>query len=187
MKIICVGLPKTGTTSLKKALQILGYNAIGWSTRAAQLYHDRRFDVLYNEYMTKFDAFTDAPWSLMYKIFDGMFDDCRFIMTNRIYDKIYKSLKNHILSKKENNLGLVYPFSDVINEEQEMRIYFNNHDVEVGTYFYHRCDCLNLWIPEGDGWGKLCKFLDKSIPYVPFPHVNKGTEFNPDYKQCQNQ
>jgi hypothetical protein len=27
---------------------------------------------------------------------------------------------------------------------------------------------------EGDGWEKLCNFLDKPIPQIPYPHKNIG-------------
>jgi len=29
-------------------------------------------------------------------------------------------------------------------------------------------------ITKGDGWDKLCKFLEKPKPDVSFPHKNKG-------------
>ena len=28
-----------------------------------------------------------------------------------------------------------------------------------------------------DGWEPLCKFLEKELPEVPFPHLNLRTEF----------
>lgn len=36
----------------------------------------------------------------------------------------------------------------------------------------------NLLIMElGDGWEKLCKFLNKPVPQIPYPHSNKGDNF----------
>ena len=42
----------------------------------------------------------------------------------------------------------------------------------------------------GDGWEPLCKFLNKPVPDVPFPHMNRmGSVIaeladNQDYKEC---
>lgn len=182
MKIICVGLPKTGTTSLKKALQILGYNVMSWSERAAKLYHDRKYYTLYHDYMEKFDAFTDAPWSLMYKKFDIVFKDCRFIYTMRSFETLYRSLKNHIDNVKKNNLSLVYPFSDV-NDKKTIIEYFVKWENQIAEYFSNDDRLLIMRIfNTKNNWESLCKFLNKPIPNVPFPHVNRGTEFNPEYK-----
>ena len=51
------------------------------------------------------------------------------------------------------------------------------HNEEVRAYFGDSDDFLEFSIEEGDGWEKLCRFLDKPVPNVPFPHKNKGLHF----------
>ena len=34
---------------------------------------------------------------------------------------------------------------------------------------------LEMNITQGDGWDKLCPYLDKDIPDTIFPHSNKGS------------
>jgi hypothetical protein len=45
----------------------------------------------------------------------------------------------------------------------------------VIDYFADKPDKLLVICWENkDGWNKLCDFLNKSVPKVPFPHLNKS-------------
>jgi len=182
MKIVGIGLSKTGTTSLRIALQILGYNAIGWSERAANYYSQSLFQKLEHEYVKKFDAFTSEPWAQMYKFFDLTFD-CKFICTHRNKEDWYKSLLNQVVSRQsQDNLKLVYPFSDPANEKDKMMKYFEKWYDDIFQNFFTNWPILHINI-ENIGWDEVCKFLDKPIPDEPFPYINKGTDHNSDYKK----
>ena len=173
-KIICIGASKTGTTSIKVALRMLGYNVVGWSDRAVNLlYSEKKYDVLYRDYMVKYDAFTDAPWSRMYKIFDGMFD-CKFILTDgRNSESWYKSLKNHIETRNSHdNFRLIYPYE--LHEKEKLIEYYPRWYYERDMYFMGRKDMLYMNLFDGDGWGELCNFLNRHIPAAPFPWENRG-------------
>jgi hypothetical protein len=51
---------------------------------------------------------------------------------------------------------------------------YRRHNKDVLNYFKQReQDLLVLDFSKGDGWEKLCNFLHKEIPNVPFPHANK--------------
>jgi hypothetical protein len=53
---------------------------------------------------------------------------------------------------------------------------FEDHNKEVMEYFIDRSeDLLILNFSEGDGWDKLCHFLNKKTPSTLFPHVNKAS------------
>lgn len=50
---------------------------------------------------------------------------------------------------------------------------FDRHNKEAVEYFKNRPqDLLVIDITKGDGWEKLCPFLNKDIPDVPFPKSN---------------
>jgi hypothetical protein len=52
---------------------------------------------------------------------------------------------------------------------------FKEHDEEVKNYV--PAERL-LWFETGvDGWEKLCAFLGKDVPDIPWPHVNKTEDF----------
>ena len=182
MKIVGIGLSKTGTTSLKKALQILGYDSIGWSERAAQLYSNKKLDILEYKYMNKFNAFTSEPWAQMYRLFDHL-HDCKFICTYRDKFAWFESIKNHVVSRgTQKNLGLVYPFSDPEKEKEKMLKYYTNWYANIDEYFVNKNNINNIIYLQDFSWPQICKFLDKEIPDVPFPYLNKGIEHNQNYK-----
>jgi len=53
-----------------------------------------------------------------------------------------------------------------------MGFVYDLHIKNVLEYFKDRPeDLLVMNILDGDGWGKLCPFLDKPLPDTPFPHV----------------
>jgi hypothetical protein len=53
--------------------------------------------------------------------------------------------------------------------------FYNNHNQQVIDYFADKPDKLLVICWENkDGWNKLCDFLNKSVPKVPFPHLNKS-------------
>jgi hypothetical protein len=54
---------------------------------------------------------------------------------------------------------------------------FEAHNEDVLDYFKHRPnDLLVMTLADGDGWEKLCPFLDKEAPSLPFPHANSAEE-----------
>jgi hypothetical protein len=62
------------------------------------------------------------------------------------------------------------------NQELKKRIQeFEEHNKQVIEYFKNSpSQLLVMNIIEGDGWNKLCNFLNKPIPNKPFPHKNIG-------------
>jgi hypothetical protein len=51
------------------------------------------------------------------------------------------------------------------------------HINTVQNYFAKRThDLLILDIPAGDGWEKLCPFLEHPFPDIPFPHTNRSSQ-----------
>lgn len=60
-----------------------------------------------------------------------------------------------------------------------MSYVYDLHIKNVCEYFKNRPkDLLIMNIFEGDGWEKLCPFLDKPVPDVPFPHIRGGRDIS---------
>jgi hypothetical protein len=54
---------------------------------------------------------------------------------------------------------------------------FEAHNEDALEYFRHRPgDLLVINLAAGDGWQKLCPFLGKEVPRIPFPHANSAEE-----------
>ena len=90
MKIFCIGLSKTGTTSVTDALKILGYDAVHWyATRLAFRYVDDEtcdgIDIDWS-FFERHDAFADTPIARIYPRLDERYPDAKFILTLRDAD-----------------------------------------------------------------------------------------------------
>ena len=189
-KIIGVGLSKTGTTSLDAAFQILGYNSLHWGPRATELVVEKSWTDIHAGYIPKYNAFSDYPWNFLYRMFDNCYD-CKFILTYRksVYSW-YESIKNHINSVGHFNVGrLMHHFEDPERDRQKMLNFYWLHNARVRQYFdiYDRNHdrFIEVCFEDGDGWEKICKFLNKPIPDLPFPHENRGSILNPNYRRIE--
>ncbi len=159
--VFCLGFSKTGTSSLNKAFSILGYRNVHWLRASLKPKQG------WIEYIKKspFDAFSDSPmyYPNLFKEIDKAFPDSKFILTAREPESLVRSWKNYFV---------ISPWS-IDNDEDKITIIkmYNDHKKNVIEYFKDRPnDLLIIDIIGGDGWNKLCKFLNKPIPKMPFPH-----------------
>ena len=171
-KVFGIGFHKTATTSLAKALTILGYRVTGPNGGGDPEISQNVYDMAYR-LVEEFDAFQDNPWPIIYKELDEKFPGSKFILTLRPPEQWIKSIVKHFDSQstymREWIYGVGYPKG---NEELYVATY-EKHNKEVTEYFKDRPDDLLVFrITEGDGWEELCPFLHKPIPGTPFPHEN---------------
>src|SRR4051812_14602679 len=95
-KVFCIGLNKTGTTSMKKVLENFGYK-LNIQREAEMLsveYSKRNFKPVIDHCLTA-DAFQDAPFSFPYTfvILDHYFPNAKFVLTVRdSTEQWYKSM-----------------------------------------------------------------------------------------------
>lgn len=178
-KVFGIGLNKTGTSSLKRALLTLGYNHCDLRGRLTHKYFNNGFDQIFNT-VAEFDSFEDWPWPLMYKqVFEKYGENARYVLTRRNSSQAWlESLKAHsLVTNPDNNprkkiFGFDYPHGA---EAQHLE-YYENHLSKVRQYFEEQGASHVLrevcW-EEGDGWREICDFLEEPIPDAPFPHVNR--------------
>jgi len=168
-KVFCIGSPKTGNASIHKALKILGYRSprlFTWSTFFK--YGDEK----YIEQIKKsnYNAFVDYPFGYkdFYKKIDITFPGSKFILTVRNPDALEKSFYNFY----ENSPGS----NSILKDLPEKIKFIGERNDKIISYFKNRkSQLLVMDITKGDGWDKLCKFLDKNVPNSPFPHKNIGS------------
>lgn len=163
--VFCIGWPKTGTTSIHEALKIIGYRALDWPRAHIP---PRNGWINYIK-KSKFDAFSDVPINnpRLYKELYKEFPNSKFILTFRDPETLTKSWINFFKYT---------PWSiDTEKERIKLITNYKNHFNEAIDFFKDKpSKLLIINIIEGDGWKKLCDFLNKSIPNKPFPHSNKG-------------
>lgn len=172
-KVFEVGDPKTGTTSLGRAFEILGLKHKGWDKELHIECKQGNFDRALKE-AEKFEAFEDAPWHCfeLYKKFDVLFPNSKFILLERNINDWIKSHERHFSKDKDaRGLSLIEDYS------KKKQLFIDNHIKrynKVKEYFKDRPDDLLIMdICNGEGWEKLCSFLDLPIPNEQFPFLNK--------------
>jgi Sulfotransferase domain len=193
-----IGLTRTGTRSLNRALEMLGYRAVHYPT-IAMLLHE------------PLEAATDEPVAVMYRYLDFVYPNSQFILTERNEDEWLRSAaehrKRHFERRKrlspvnsspgnpESNwihreTALILRHSllrdravervftqtslyDTIEfDEEKFRQGYNRHHRGVERYFANRpADLLRVRICDGEGWDPICEFLGHPVPTEPFPKI----------------
>lgn len=163
-KIFGIGLSKTGTTSLSIALGLLGYRTIDNDVGL------RNIDA--------FDAATDAPVADAFERLDIDYPGSKFIYTVRDGPSWLRSAERHwtllitqpVVPEQVALFERLYGVPDYGFDASAFLAGYQRHDDRVRGYFAGR-DLLILDICNGDGWGPLCRFLDRPEPDVPFPRT----------------
>jgi hypothetical protein len=173
-KVFCIGWHKTGTSTLGDALLILGYKVTGARLDLAHslLDGDIRPALKVAE---QFEALQDVPWAALFKELDMQFPNSKFILTVRDDEEWLNSAKKHFKDKYGKIREWLYG-KGVLEGNEELYIErYRRHYEDVEVYFKDRQnDIIIIDFKQGDGWEKLCSFLDKPIPQKAFPHSNKG-------------
>jgi hypothetical protein len=175
-KVFGIGFHKTGTKSLARALVQLGYRVTGsndvYNPAIAHEVHG-----LVDRLLGQYDAFQDNPWPVLYRDLDRRCPGSRFILTVRPPDEWLHSVLNHFGGDSTPMREWIYGVGAPRGSEEIFLRRYERHNREVLEYFRDRPgDLLVLRITEGEGWEKLCPFLGKPVPPVPFPHANSAEE-----------
>jgi cephalosporin hydroxylase len=162
-KVFGIGLSKTGTTSLSAALQQLGFRTTHYPRSLAEI--------------AGLDAATDTPVALWYPVLDRQWPGSKFIYTTRNLKSWLDSCDNHWRRAgpmdaftRQIRIG-IYQRTDF--EAAAFQAVYEAHEQAVSEYFRQRPeDLLTLNICGGEGWEKLCGFLNRPIPPGEFPRTN---------------
>ena len=177
MKIFGIGLSKTGTTSLASALQILGFRTR--DNMGVERYRVGDVTSLDLEVVESHDALTDTPIPSFYRELDARYPKSRFILTVRERGAWLQSCKKQFTQKladKQNDahrrLFIELYGTDVFDEAQFAQGYDRFVEGVLEHFRGRPHDLLVLDVAAGDGWAKLCPFLDRPQPDVAFPKAN---------------
>jgi hypothetical protein len=201
-KVFCIGLSRTGTTSLEQALKDLGYR-LGDQHQGELLlpeYAVRNFRPIV-EFCLTADAFQDAPFSFpfTYLALDQSFPNAKFILSVRgDSDQWYRSLVRYHsnlfgggrLPTKDDLVGTTYSypgfvwesFKVLLNASGEEDIYnkprlvsyYDRHNSDVRDYFRSKSNLLEINVSDKAAYGKLCDFLGKEPIAEGFPRLNSS-------------
>jgi len=189
MKVLGVGLSRTGTFSLSEALRCLGYRSVHFDVKFVDIL--KRANVTSKLDLSSYDsidALTDTPACLFYSEFIERYSDLKIILTVRDEESWLRSIVSNyerlpVKSPTDRSQGWRWPettwygrtlsFGTHLPNRFLLRRGYRQHNRRVMTEV-DPDGLLVMDIPGGDGWEKLCPFLGKEIPDAPFPWLNKS-------------
>ena len=178
-KIFGIGLGKTGTTSLTRAMQILNIKPTAHGIKYIDELRNVRFAA---------DLFIAARWHFL----AYAYPKAKFILTDRDTDSWLDSTQRHYQSTQKRSMegtptewGLKIPlrtaesrwlmYGTTTFDSEKFRRVMDAHRFTAQIFFENQPErFLIMYITKGDGWKKLCSFLNIPIPDSPFPHKNRG-------------
>lgn len=173
-KVFIIGFHKTGTSSLAAALGTLGYRVTGPNgVRDPDI--ARNVLALAHDLVTRFDAFQDNPWPIVYREMDESYPGSKFVLMLRDPQAWMASMVRHFGLEETPMRRWIYGVGCPQGNEAVYLARFERHNAEVQEHFAGRPeDLLVVDLAAGDGWLRLCPFLGKPVPDVPFPHLNSA-------------
>ena len=200
MKVIGAGFGRTGTLSLKVALEFLGFGkcyhmrSVIMRPKHIWVWHNsgRGKPVDWDFIFKNFNSTVDFPSSLFYDELKKRYPGAKVILTIRDADSWYQSTNKTIFRVPSIIPGwlqsIIPPMGKFI-EMTNMLIWdglfkgrFSDREFAVRVYNDH-IQNVRRTVPKEDllifdvkdGWGPLCDFLGVGIPENrPFPHLNTG-------------
>lgn len=176
-KIFCIGLSKTGTTSLAAALELLGYKVR--DNIGVTRYIPGDLSCIDPSELESHNAFTDTPIPSFYRQLDTKYPNAKFILTIREKNAWLKSCKKQFTQRhaEARHDAVNDLFRDIYDaawfDEVKFSVGYDRFVEGVKEYFKDRPnDLLILDLTKGDGWKELCGFLNQPIPDIPFPVTN---------------
>ena len=201
MKVICAGHGKTGTKSIAKALQYLGFKVFDWEEQTFD-FLDHWVDVFENgtkpdvkRVYQNADVAVDMPGTFFYEEILEAFPECKVILSERDEDPWIESLVRQLESVKAGQSKIVSLLSPTAKKMQYVLNSYINANLGScnlrSTHVFrkryrihnHRvksivpADKLLVYNVK-QGWKPLCDFLECEIPTVAFPHENIKAEIS---------
>lgn len=193
LKVIGAGLGRTGTMSLKLALEQLGFGRCHhmmevfaapaqidvW--RRAGLGEATDWDALFEG----FASAVDWPSAEFYDQLAEHYPDAKVILTTRDAEGWFKSTQATIFADSVASggpPGFAEMLAAVIGAKFDGRLHDRDHCIAV--YEAHNAKVRATIPPDrlleyqaGQGWEPLCAFLGVPVPDAPYPKVNSTEEF----------
>jgi len=202
LEVIGAGLGRTGTMSLKAALEKLGFSGcyhmievfenqehLPFWERATR---GERID--WSNVFEGFRAAVDWPACSFWRDYYHLYPEAKVILSVRDADSWFDSVMNTIYPHSTgmmesddpgdrrraewiNELVWQGTFDGRAEDRAHATAVFEAHNEQVKRL----CDPSRLLVFQAsEGWEPLCEFLGKPVPNEPYPRTNTTEEFNSD-------
>ena len=192
LSVIGVGFMRTGTESLKMALEILGY---GPCHHMKVVLSDPDQEALWRRVVagetipweTLYDGYNSAvdfPTAFYWRELTAHYPESPLILTVRSSESWYASMTKSVFPtlKKLTDPGSV---GSAMISQGTFDGRGDDPDHAVAVYEKHNNDVQSAFSSDrllvyelGSGWTPLCEFLGKPIPDEDYPHSNTAEEFD---------
>lgn len=199
LQVIGAGYGRTGTMSMKAALEQLGVgpchhmfevfvrpdDAVGW----AAAIRGEAFDA--DALLDGFRSTLDFPACLLWRQLVESNPQAKVLLTVRPAEAWWRSFNATIGPQihaaesigDERFDNLTAAIDDIVFEGRA-----DDHDTAVASYERHNAEVIDEIAPDrllvyevGSGWDPLCHFLGLDVPTEPFPHSNTTEEFQANF------
>ncbi|OZJ04037.1 hypothetical protein BZG36_03571 [Bifiguratus adelaidae] len=202
IQVFCTGYCRTGTKSIKEALETLGYpcfhmTEIVSGCRDAKIWMDAADgkEVDWDAYFEGYEAVCDWPAVTFNKELIDHYPNAKIIHSVRDGESWYQSARNTIWDvstmKCSFPMSLFTPkgfrqmqqlaamlwkrdFDDRLTDKEHTIRMMEKHT--QGVLDYKGKDNVLVFRVQ-DGWEPLCAFLGVPVPNGPFPHINDSKSF----------
>lgn len=203
LQLIGAGFGRTGTTSIKAALEMLGFDqcyhmqeviknpkhVVMWSDRANgkavqwdQLFAGYQSTVDWpacNFYKELMEHYPNAKVLLTVRDPDAWYDSCR----NTIY-AIYRKPTMKLLTRLLPPLRRFLAMNERMIWQGNFGGRFEDRAHAIAVFNQHNAEVIRsvpaerlLVFDVKQGWEPLCRFLEVPTPSIPFPHLNDTRTF----------
>jgi hypothetical protein len=210
VEVIGAGFGRTGTASLKRALELLGFGpchhmsevlkqpatAAGWTTAL------RGDGKVLTDLLAGYRATLDFPSCLLWRELVEHYPDAKVVLTVRDPTRWYRSARATILSQdretRANRLTaaggaeLVEALAPLSAAMAARGFRRDLDEAETIAVFQRHNESVRAGVPSErllvyeveQGWAPLCEFLGVAAPEVPFPRGNDAGAFHRNVDQA---
>ena len=190
-KVFLIGFHKTGTSSMGKAFQILGYRVCGslkegfdyeLQNMSPSVYIFSKAETLLPHY----DCFQDTPWFMFYRELYKKYPDAYFILTIRPEDEWIKSVIDHFGNRNNSPYHKwIYGYMDPHDHEEAYLERYRLHNQNVISFFTNNSNFIKISLKEDNKWNKICQHLGVPQPNLRFPCVNTSGSRTTIYRRLK--
>lgn len=191
LKIIGTGFGRTGTDSMRKALNILGagpthhMHELGSNAPLREPWLDlvRGAKPDWDRLFTGYNACVDWPSAYYWRSLVKQYPQAKVLLTMRSAESWWQSYEATILRYIQSNDD-PDGFAQLLIADQVFDGRPADRDHAISVYNRNTNDVLTTVPPDqllvhnlGDGWEPLCQWLDLAIPEVDYPRGNTTSDF----------
>lgn len=190
ISVIGAGYGRTGTASMKTALEQLGLGPCHHMKEVSTPEQDSYWmmaaegqEMDWGQVFEGFGSCVDWPAAFFWRELSEYYPDAKIILTVRDPESWYKSMQNTIFqvlkSRSDTNDMVVKLIGERLFEKR-----FDDKEFVLGLYEKNTRDVQAAFSSDrlltyelGSGWEPLCHFLGKPVPETAFPQTNSTQDF----------